>query len=289
MKYLILFILSSNVYSFFLITSNGAAFKKDEVKVFLTSNSSCSQANLTQSLIFDAIKEASDSFWNRVPTANIKVKLGGTFQTNDSKFLTEKLCAEDSNNSCPTATSVPKVNDIVIACNNNTTDNFPNASFLAITTPNNIDGKNIKGSVILINDSPNSAVSALSRNELISLIAHEIGHALGLGHSKDNAALMFAENSSNSERLADDDIRGITYLYPNKLDGCGGFLGSINNKTTHSNTKLPSNRNNFYFIKSLIFGVSTGILLILILKLIYIILSPYRHRNSIYIKDSHEV
>jgi len=170
-----------------------------------------------------------------------------------SNFLTGILCASDSESTCDVTTSVPAVTDIVIACNNNTTDNFPSASYLGLSAPTVLSGSKIKGSIILINDSAASAFSKLSRSEMESVLAHEIGHAIGIGHSNKNEALMYYKNSDKMHRLAQDDIDAISYLYPNKLDGCGLFGGIIN-----FNQK---NKNGNNFILSLIFGLSLGLLL----------------------------
>lgn len=51
--------------------------------------------------------------------------------------------------------------------------------------------------------------------DLQSVILHELGHALGLGHSADSSAVMFASycQGCNKRALAPDDIAGITSLY----------------------------------------------------------------------------
>ena len=56
-----------------------------------------------------------------------------------------------------------------------------------------------------------------------ALIAHEIGHAFGLGHSNFDASLMHYTLNNNIKQLSRDDEDGISYLYPNtkKLGGCG--------------------------------------------------------------------
>lgn len=48
---------------------------------------------------------------------------------------------------------------------------------------------------------------------LLQVAIHEIGHLLGLSHSQDNSAIMFAFYSPDRVNLAQDDIDGITTLY----------------------------------------------------------------------------
>ena len=62
------------------------------------------------------------------------------------------------------------------------------------------------------------------------VLAHEMGHLLGLGHSADTKALMYYDASAKTTLgLAKDDYDGITYLYPrdeigkDKMFGCAAI------------------------------------------------------------------
>lgn len=50
--------------------------------------------------------------------------------------------------------------------------------------------------------------------DLVTVALHEIGHALGLGHSTEPNAIMFAFYGGSRRSLHNDDVQGIGYLYP---------------------------------------------------------------------------
>lgn len=263
MRILLFLLFSLNSYAFTLNTNVNAHFDKEEVRIYVTSNSTCTNAGVSNTQLLNLAVRAADKFWNKVSTSHLRIKKGGILQTTDSKYISGILCVTDSDTSCDSSTSVPEATDILIACNSDTTKNFPSASYYALTVPNNFANKKIKGSVILINDSANSTFSSLSSEEMVNVLGHELGHAVGLGHTPDKAALMYYSEFSQRHRLGQDDIDGISFLYPNKLHGCNTIFGTIN-----TDSKDDSNPPNgpFTFLSQLIFSMLAVISLLIFTK-----------------------
>ncbi len=71
-----------------------------------------------------------------------------------------------------------------------------------------------RSSVYLHFDDDERWLNSESRDvDLKTVAIHEIGHALGLGHSRDPNAIMFASYQGADRTLGEDDIRGIQALY----------------------------------------------------------------------------
>ena len=241
-KIFTLFLLfSSQVQAYTFNNNFESSFKNNKIDVSIDELTTCANAGLTIYELQDLVGPAIDKFWNRVPTSNLRLSSGGfssaTTNINDGRLCapTDEECITDA-----AASVIAPVKDIIIACNT-TAANFGGSNVLAVTVPNNFSGKKISGAVILINSSPGTAFITLNKSDQIGVLAHEIGHALGLGHTKDKAALMYYRTVDQRNALGSDDMRGISYLYPMILDAGGllGGCGTIQSEDGTPGPKLP--------------------------------------------------
>lgn len=93
-------------------------------------------------------------------------------------------------------------------------------------------GRIATGILILNVSSGLGNIASASSEELKIILAHEIGHVIGLGHADETSALMYYDASAKrTVALSQDDIDGITYLYPrdelggDPMMGCGVVTG----------------------------------------------------------------
>lgn len=201
--------ISFNVNAFTLNNSQNLKFVSKVINVNLANN--CQNLNFTNEELLSIIKDSVNDFWNTVSTSHIKLQ-AGSIKNVPSIFYTEDICNNSSNGCTPNA-NLEVDNGILISCNTST-GNFSSNNVLGTTIPNNIVGSSINGALIVINDNVNSQLIDKNAYELKSIIAHEIGHALGLGHTNVNDALMYYATMDKRVALGQDDIDGITYLYP---------------------------------------------------------------------------
>jgi hypothetical protein len=67
-----------------------------------------------------------------------------------------------------------------------------------------------------------------------TVVGHENGHALGLGHTSASDAIMRATYDGVHQYLGEDDVRGVTYLYPQE-----GATGAISGTVKSGNALVP--------------------------------------------------
>lgn len=65
-----------------------------------------------------------------------------------------------------------------------------------------------------LNTNFNWATDGVTHYDVETVFLHENGHAAGLGHSEDIAAIMYPSYQKVNRALQQDDIDGITFLYP---------------------------------------------------------------------------
>lgn len=268
MKYFILGILLTTLANAYTLNNNfGASFKDNNVKVYVDAGTTCATNGITVDELEAMIPEAVDKFWNKVPTSSLELDAAGfsqaVFTMNHGRLCspTDDACITAGNaDPDPTKRLIPAVTDIVIACNDNNA-NFGSGGVLAVTVPNRFSGKKIAGAVILINDN-SSTFGGLSHSDRVAVIAHEIGHAIGLGHSEDKSALMYYKTVNLRKNLGQDDIDGVSYLYPIVVDGFGllkgGLLGGCATISYVSDRSDPPSNPPF-----LQMGITLGIMILL--------------------------
>jgi hypothetical protein len=229
--FLLTFIISKSAFSFTLNNTVNASFAQDEVKVNIASHS-CSNLGITNEELLSLAEEAGARYWNKVPTSRVRLVRGEIINV-ATDFQTGLVCSSLTNGSCNINSALVVSNDITISCNTNLA-NFSNSNLvLGVTVPNNVSGRTINGALFLINDDPANSFAGKSPSEKIAIVAHELGHALGLGHSNFDKNLMYFQSLESRTALGPDDVDGITYLYPveQPTGGCG-TIGNITPPTS---------------------------------------------------------
>jgi Matrixin len=209
MKIVIFFLgLSHLAWAWTHVGNNVHGWKNGSV-TFYVNSANCPVSSST----LDQIVDTALTTWNGVTDSNLVVQ-----RTTGSDTVSNFLAG--------TSTQVP-----LILCDPNFSTEVGSAGadvIPAATFKTSFDNNgNIIYSGILLNAqaAAGANISNLSAGQVELTLAHEMGHALGLGHSSQEESLMYYSlGTKQFPLLTEDDIDGIVHIYPrNELTG--GTLG----------------------------------------------------------------
>lgn len=211
MKMLMLLALfTTDLFAFTLLTNPPVRFPTGKITVNVSSDE-CTNTGFTKNELLTMVGQAIDKYWNSVSTSAIELTRGSISDVSIKASATSSAILD-----------VVPIGTIIVGCN----DQLP--AFASGNTGGvgsiRSSGAGVVGAVAL-NDNQ-ASLASYSETELLALIGHELGHAVGLGHSGDAVALMrYTLSGKFQERLTQDDKDGITYLYPHEAKAAG-FAGS---------------------------------------------------------------
>ncbi len=176
--------------------------------VFDVNESSCTALGISITALDSAI-DAAIGLWNSAPTSGLKLKRGGV--------TTSTGLSDPPTIYCTVTVSSPTV-------------------VAGEGASNIVGGRPTTGMLRLNGDSTMAPYfGGLNATYQTIVLAHEMGHVLGLGHSQKEYALMYYDISSKTNfNLSQDDVDGLTWLNPSNEPGSGvmgcGTVADVNKR-----------------------------------------------------------
>ena len=232
---ILLFLLTSLAHSFTLTWNIPPRFPSGNITVKVNTTSCSDGVSESYSEIQALLKEAVDNYWNQIYSSSLNFKVEGTITVTNTA---EQLAAAAKN-------------FVAVGCVDmgNSSSSYAAAS-LACLKSNGVctDARGY----MYINDNSNSPWKNAERDIKVAILAHEIGHTIGIGHSEKSYALMYyaTNNSDIQTYLSEDDADAATFLYPDDpvLLGLAGNCGAV----ASTQPSLSYKKSFFYGISPLI-------------------------------------
>jgi len=200
----------------------------------------CSNAGLTAQEFREFIQRSIDDYWNSVPTSRLQFVVGESIDIDETGTTSNAL-------------GLASVGEIVVGCSDSATT-FSSGSTLAVGGMSTTQARG----VVLINNTAGTRFDDVDEIARVSTFAHELGHAIGIGHSRVEYALMYYSVTAGvvNEHLTEDDADAITYLSPTekKAGGLAGACGTIDLDNDQNGD--PGN-----FLLTLLFGFIIAVML----------------------------
>ena len=242
-------------WSFTLNNTVAATFPGNDVPVNVAAHT-CNNLGVSNQDLLEMVGDAVNNYWNQPPNSRLRLRKGSLTSVS-AAFQTEPGCTSTAGGSCTPNPNLVVSGGILISCNTDTGSpaNF-SSGVMAVTIPNNIQDRNINGSLILLNDKVDNSFKNKSHDEQVAILAHEIGHGLGLGHSPVEDSLMYYASIPTRRSLGWDDLDGLAYLYPTgqPFSGCGSI--TLNHDDDESTGQGPGM---FAFTMMLGIGLMLGL------------------------------
>jgi hypothetical protein len=160
-----------------------------------------------------SLLEKAFDVWNSVPTTSLKVSKGSDSSVTIDQVLSGTIDVTPSIHCVTDMASIGLNADVIPG--------------VAMGASYDGSGNIATGALVLnVQDGAGANINTYDSDVTINVIAHEIGHVLGLGHSASHAALMYYDASERTQAsLSQDDVDGITYLYSRNEFGSDPMFG----------------------------------------------------------------
>jgi len=197
--FLFIFLIPPTAFSWSLDYENPIYFPAKEVKISVAVNNSCENIKITHLELLDLAAQAAEIYWNSVETSSLRFIKGGLKNVDAYNFEQEISGAD--------------IQEVLIGCFDSPT--FSENQWDAYGGLKYSDDLFITQAFISLDSSIGNEVVTYTKNALLRLLAHELGHTFGLSHSEDESSLMYPTIISNLDSMNQDDKEAVSSLYPN--------------------------------------------------------------------------